>query len=49
MNVAKLPNIQLLSDAVFSQKLDDRSIPREVTGIDRYHVHANSQSVPREK
>jgi hypothetical protein len=49
MNVVKLPNIHLLSDAVFSQKPDDRSIPREVTGIDRYHVHANSQFVPREK
>jgi hypothetical protein len=33
----------------FLQKLDDWSILRELTGVDRYYTNVNSLSVPQEK
>ena len=33
----------------FVQKLGDWSIPRELTGVDRYYTNVNSLSVPQEK
>jgi hypothetical protein len=49
VKAGEVHNLQQVQRNQFVLKLGDWSIPRELTGVDRYYTNVNSLSVPQEK
>jgi hypothetical protein len=49
VKAGKVHNLQQVQRNHFVQKVGDWSIPRKLTGVDRYYTNVNSLSVPQEK